>query len=372
MKLAFALFKYFPYGGLQRDCIKIAQECMARGHQVDIFALESSGEVPEPLSIKCLEVKARINYRRYEQFALALKDQIEDREYDAVVGFNKMPGLDVYYAADPCYAAKADERSWLYRLLPRTRSFLNAEASVFSPGSATHVLLISPAEQQHFSRIYQTSMQRLHLLPPGIQRDRIAPPNYQKLRLSKRKELGVKQGDRMLLMVGSGFKTKGVDRSLRAIAALPEASRHGVRLFIVGQDNPRKFRKMAHDLGIGAQVEFLGGRDDIPDLLFASDLLLHPAYRENTGTVLLESVAAQLPVLCSGACGYAFHIQEGQCGYVLSSPFNQQEMNAQLEKLLDLEAVEPLKRNAATYIKDNDLFSMPRIAVDIIEKTIEC
>ena len=370
MKLAFALFKYFPYGGLQRDCIKIAQECVARGHQVDIFALETSGEVPEPLNVTCLEVNSRINYRRYEEFAELLQQHVHNEGYDAVVGFNKMPGLDFYYAADPCYATKVEGRSWFYSLFPRTRSFLSAEARVFAQHSNTHALLISPAEMENFSRIYHTPSERMHLLPPGIQRDRIAPADYDERRLRKRNDLGLAEGQNMLLMVGSGFKTKGVDRSLHAIAALPEHMRQNTRLFVVGQDNPRTFLNLARKLGVSKQVEFLGGCDDIPDLLFAADLLLHPAYRENTGTVLLESLAAQLPVLCTAACGYAFHIRDANCGRVLSTPFVQSEMDATLKFMLDFPEKQEWKENAARYIKEHDLFSMPERAVDVIENKI--
>ncbi|MDY0213646.1 MAG: glycosyltransferase family 4 protein [Desulfuromonadaceae bacterium] len=367
MKLAFSLFKYFPYGGLQRDCIKIAQECVARGHSVDIFALETSGEIPQPLTVTCVDVRARVNYRRYAQFAIKVKELVSKGDYAALVGFNKMPGLDFYYAADPCFAAKAQERSCVYNMLPRTRSFLAAEKSVFAPQVDTQILLISPIEQEIFTQIYHTQPERMHLLPPGIQRDRTAPPDYIHRRQRKRTELGLNDTHKMLLMVGSGFKTKGADRSLLALASLPEAVRHRTRLYIVGQDNPRPFIRMAKELKVAEQVIFLGGRDDIPDLLFAADVLLHPAYRENTGTVLLESIAAQLPVLCTDVCGYAFHILDARCGYVIPSPFEQNEMNAVLSSMLDSPEINLWKENAAQYVKENDLFSMPERAVDVIE-----
>jgi UDP-glucose:(heptosyl)LPS alpha-1,3-glucosyltransferase len=219
----------------------------------------------------------------------------------------------------------------------------------------------------NFFRIYHTPPERMHLLPPGIQRDRIAPPDYTERRMCKRKELDVGEGQNMLLMVGSGFKTKGVDRSLHAMAALPEHIRRNTRLFVVGQDNPRIFLKLARKLGISKHVRFLGGRDDIPDLLFAADLLLHPAYRENTGTVLLESVAAQLPVLCTAECGYAFHIKNAQCGHVLSTPFVQSEMNVALKSMLSSPEIHKWEENAARYAKESDLFSMPERVVDVIE-----
>jgi UDP-glucose:(heptosyl)LPS alpha-1,3-glucosyltransferase len=370
MKLAFALFKYFPYGGLQRDCVKIAQECVARGHQVDMFALEASSEVPEPLTLTCLEVKAKINYKRYEEFAKLLQQHVHNEGYDAVVGFNRMVGLDFYYAADPCFAAKVEDRPRFYAFFPRTKSFLRAEEEVFSRHSSTHALLISPTEMNNFTRIYHTPSERMHLLPPGIQRDRIAPPDYDKRRRHKRNELGVAEGQSMLLMVGSGFKTKGADRSLHAIAVLPEHIRRNTHLFVVGQDNPRTFLKLARKLGIAKQVRFLGGRDDVPDLLFAADILLHPAYRENTGTVLLESVVAQLPVICTDTCGYSFHIRNSGMGVVHTSPFDIKRFSEEIVHTLDIEP-DYWRQRAQEYTAKTDLSGLAKKAVDIIETKIK-
>lgn len=372
MRLAFALFKYFPYGGLQRDCMRIAEECVRRGHAVDILTLQAQGQAPEGASLKVLPQHAAHNYKRYEQFAEQVRELVAAEQYRGVVGFNKMPYLDLYYAADPCYAAKALSRSWFYRHLGRTRSFLTAERAVFGPESSTHALLISPQEQQQFERLYGTDPKRLHMLPPGIQRDRLAPDNYEQLRADKRRELGLTTEQKMLLMVGSGFKTKGLDRSLRAIAALPQSLRQQVRLFVVGQDNIRPFQRMARSLGVADQFQFLGGRDDVAQLLFAADLLLHPAYRENTGTVLLEAVAATLPLLVTETCGYSFHITAAQCGVVLSEPFSQSQMNGRLLEMLTQPQRERWRTNARNYIEANDLFSMPQKAADWIEQVLSC
>lgn len=135
---------------------------------------------------------------------------IHQEHYDAVIGFNKMQGLDVYYAADPCFAAKAAERSFLYRMVGRTRSFLAAEKAVFGVGKKTHILLISPEEQKVFSHIYGTDAGRMHLLPPGVQRDRLVPENYKLLRKQTRLEQGLSDENILLLMVGSGFKKRGL------------------------------------------------------------------------------------------------------------------------------------------------------------------
>ncbi len=39
MTLAFILYKYFPFGGLQRDFMRIALECQRRGHDIRVYTL---------------------------------------------------------------------------------------------------------------------------------------------------------------------------------------------------------------------------------------------------------------------------------------------------------------------------------------------
>ena len=370
MKLAFALFKYFPYGGLQRDCIKIAEECVQRGHSVDIYTLQAQGEAPAGVRLHVLPQGSYRNYKRYEAFAEQVLEIVAAQGYDGLVGFNKMSGLDVYYAADPCFAAKVKTRSVFYRLSGRTRSFLESEEAVFGKESKTHTLLISAVEQDVFTKIYQPNPLRMHMLPPGIQKDRLAGADYAEVRAAKRQQLGLSDQDKMVLMVGSGFKTKGLDRSLQAIASLSQPLRDQVKLYVVGQDNIKPFQRMARSLGVEKQFCFLGGRDDVAQLLFAADLLLHPAYRENTGTVLLEAMAAKLPLLVSKVCGYSFHIEDAQCGHVLSEPFCQSEMDRFLAEMLQSPHIEQWQINAKNYVDEHDIFSMPQRAVDVIEQVV--
>ena len=139
------------------------------------------------------------------------------------------------------------------------------------------------------------------------------------------KSFEIKDDELLVLMVGSGFKTKGVDRSLLAIKGTACRAARQNTLFIVGQDDPRLFQAQAKGLGISKQVTFFRGRDDIPRFLVGADMLMHPAYNENTGTVLLEALVAGLPVLCTAACGYAHYVTDAQAGDVVPSPFVQDD-----------------------------------------------
>jgi UDP-glucose:(heptosyl)LPS alpha-1,3-glucosyltransferase len=46
MQLAFVLYKYFPFGGLQRDFMRIALECQQRGHKIRVYTLIWEGDMP--------------------------------------------------------------------------------------------------------------------------------------------------------------------------------------------------------------------------------------------------------------------------------------------------------------------------------------
>jgi UDP-glucose:(heptosyl)LPS alpha-1,3-glucosyltransferase len=366
VKLAFCLFKYFPFGGLQRDFLRIAKECLLRGHEVDVFTMEWEGEQESGLSITLLPSPGRQNHVRTKQFAEAIIPYVQN--HDLVIGFNKMPHLDVYYAADTCYQAKArTQRGSWYRLTPRYRQMVAAETAVFSSQLKTHILLISSVQQTEYSRFYATPAERFYLLPPGIARDRMAPVNATEIRQSMRASLNVRDNDYVLLFIGSGFKTKGLDRALLSIAALPKEMREKTHLYIVGQDTPTLFLRQAKKQGIIDRIHFLGGRNDVSQLLLAGDLLLHPAYNENTGTVLLEALVAGLPVLTSDVCGYAQYIQKAQAGYVIPSPFCQKKFNQMVSYSLLSDQRFQWQKNAIDFSHTADIYNMPSRAADFLE-----
>ena len=373
MKFSFLIYSYFPYGGQQRDFLRIVKECLQRGHQVDVYTRSWQGAVPENLNLILVPVNAftRVGvYRRFTSWmAAALARQAPHTVPHTIVGFNKMPLLDVYFAADPCFAEKAaSQRGLYYRYTSRFRHFRDYEEAVFGAASHTEVLLLSPQQRQAFGKHYPGCDHRLHDLPPGIALDRRVTQRDPALRSALRTELGIDEDALLLLQVGSGFRVKGVDRSLRALAALPATLRHHCRYLLVGQDKPAPFLRLARQLGVASQVTILPGRDDIPRFFAAADLLLHPAYLESAGYVLLEATIAGLPVLTTGSCGYAFHIERAQSGEVCNEPFQQADLNIRLQKMLQQLPASSWSANGLQYGNNPDLYAMPQVAADLIER----
>lgn len=366
MKLAFCLFNYFPYGGLQRDFLRIALACRDRGHDIHVYTMRWDGEQIPDFHLHLLKVAGWQNHTRCASFIMQLKKELDAGGYDLVIGFNKMPYLDLYYAADVCYQSRIGQRARWYRLLPRYKQWVALEKAVFARGNKTHVMLISAQQQVEYMRCYQTEVSRFSLLPPGIDKDRIPPANAADIRQIVRKTYHIPEQHFFLLMVGSGFKTKGLDRAIRGIAALPSHLQEKVHLMVIGRDNPQPFIKLAQQLQVNNRLQFLGGRSDVPHFLLAADLLLHPSYHENTGTVLLEAMVAGLPVLTVETCGYASYISTANAGMVCSSPFQQADWNAALAAMLVSPARAHWKKNALSFASKEDIFGLPEKAADLI------
>ena len=147
-------------------------------------------------------VNAVTNHKRYERFSEWVHDHLRRNPVAGVIGFNKMPDLDVYYAADSCYEEKAQtQRGHLYRSISRYRHFAHFERSVFAPGADTRILMISDVQKPLFLKHYNTPLERFHSLPPGISRDRKRPLDAAQVRAAFRAACGIGQAEFLLQLV---------------------------------------------------------------------------------------------------------------------------------------------------------------------------
>ncbi|MDZ4097297.1 MAG: glycosyltransferase, partial [Methylophilaceae bacterium] len=192
------------------------------------------------------------------------------------------------------------------------------------------------------------------------------------MRQHLRQIFGFGTNDFVYLLVGSGFSMKGLDRAIRGLASLPKEKLATTRLVAVGQDNPKPFMQMAKEFGVEGQVTISKGRPDIPDLMQGADVYVHPAYRENTGLVILEALACGLPTLVTETCGYAYHIATANAGFVAPSPFDQSEFNQLFQQMMMSEYREDWSRNGLNYAKQimqaNDGSAEARVLIDVVRK----
>jgi glycosyltransferase involved in cell wall biosynthesis len=145
---------------------------------------------------------------------------------------------------------------------------------------------------------------------------RIAPDRIEVIpRGRDQQDLGVRSADRRarvrealgldpsvpLIVVASRHEpAKAVDVAVDAFATVLRA-RPDARLILAGREGAAtpQVRAAIERSGGGSSIDVLGFRDDVPDLLAASDVLLFPSRWEGLGSVLIEAMALELPVVAS-------------------------------------------------------------------------
>ena len=150
---------------------------------------------------------------------------------------------------------------------------------------------------------------KIEVIYNGVPVDRFRLPPDPELR----RELTGGSGRRILLTAARLAPQKGLDVLLRAAVHVPDGQ------FVLAGEGPERPRleAEAEKLGILDRVLFLGLRDDVPELLAASDVFVLPSLYEGSSLAVLEAMAAGKPVVSSAIGGTDELIVDGESGLLV-------------------------------------------------------
>ena len=371
MKFLLAIYRYNPFGGLQRDTLRLIQELTGRGHEAVVFTTAWDG--PEPSAGTTLELvpasKLRSNHANMARFAEAFRRRLERRDFDVSVAMSRIPGADYYFAADVCMKVYWSNlhSAFALRFNPRYAAYLRLERAVAAPPSRTRIACIAPAQMRDYAAAYGTEPDRMFLLPPGMDPSCRRPPEpeAEAIRAEIRRSNGAAPDNTVILIVSNSIYNKGTDRAIAAVAALPETERINIRLWFVGKLPEKEIMGRLNDAGLAKQSVLFGQTDGVRDFMLGADLFLHPARNESAGSALIEALAAGLPVLTTDICGFAPYVRKAT-GTVLESPFKQDELVKTLAAMLP--HLDDLKQQTLDCAEKEDFCSRARVFADNLEK----
>lgn len=128
-----------------------------------------------------------------------------------------------------------------------------------------------------------------------------------------RSRLGVPDGSTILLFIGHDFERKGLGEAIEVLTGLPG----DVHLAVVGAGDPARFAQRAAGLGVQGRVHFLGGTAAPERLLPGADVFLLPTREDVWGVVLIEAMAAGVPVVTTTGAGAAEVVRSAGAGFVV-------------------------------------------------------
>jgi UDP-glucose:(heptosyl)LPS alpha-1,3-glucosyltransferase len=364
LRFAFGIVSLIPKGGLQLDCMHLAHILRHRGHQVTIFTSRPLRQRSPLLDIAVLPVKALTNHGRDLGFAKRFRAAVKGG-FDRVLGFNKLLDLELLYCADPSVHDK--RRGWLMQAMPRHRVQLRLEEACFAPTSRTHILALSQALADSYRRHWNTPADRFSVPPPVIDPARQRPHlRTAEHRATVRRALGLPLDRPLWLWVGTKPETKGLDRVIEVLQRMPEVFLAALGVEERSAEGRRVLPRIQH-ARVSERVRFLGYRDDVPDVMAAADLLVHPTRLDVTGKVVLEAMVNGLPVVTSELCGFATYIREAGAGVVLPEPYTQSVFEAALRAAMVPSQLASFSQNGIHY----GMHQLPMIGLLVVADIIE-
>ncbi|MCC6949595.1 MAG: glycosyltransferase family 4 protein [Bradyrhizobiaceae bacterium] len=248
-------------------------------------------------------------FLRERKFADAACRRIAGERDALVQSHERIPCCDIFRAGDGVHAAYLERRmqgaSAVARaalaLHPFHRSVLALERELFASPRLKAVIVNSQMVADEVERHFGFPAARIHLIPNGIELARFHPDARSRLRNATRARLGTDRQRPAILFVGSGYKRKGLDAAIAALAA----GRSDAELWVVGSDSrPAAYAAKAGRLGIPAsRLRLIGPVDDPLPYYAAADALILPSIYDPFPSTVIEALACGLPVVTSTGCG---------------------------------------------------------------------
>ena len=132
-----------------------------------------------------------------------------------------------------------------------------------------------------------------------------------------RKSLGLKEDDFVLTCAARLDRNKNQGFLIDCMQKIIKIHSN-VHLLLAGTDElSGYYQKIANDYGVNSNVHFLGRREDIPQLLKITNIVVSASKREGLPVNVLESFACNVPVVALSCRGMKDLIDNGVNGYIV-------------------------------------------------------
>jgi glycosyltransferase involved in cell wall biosynthesis len=178
--------------------------------------------------------------------------------------------------------------------------------------------VIAPSQDtlHTLTRLARVPVEKIEVVHHGFDLERLDPRNADPARV--RRELGL-EGKLVFGAIGRLYSLKNYFSLIEAFASALDGVREA-RLVIAGAGDPSGLGARARQLNIADRIVLCGPRDDVPDLLAAVDVFVHPAVAESFGMVIVEAMAMARPVVSTPVGIAPEVISAGETGVLCSSP----------------------------------------------------
>ena len=290
-------------GGAERSLVALAPALVDRGVDVEVAHLRADASLAGALKADGIPVH-RLGGDGRMASARSVTALLRDRHHDLVhttlfeadqagrVGARMARVPVVSSLVNVPYGAEQATDLALSRprlLAARAVDMLTSKA-VVRFHAITETVAVAMSERLHIPR------QRIDVIPRGRD-DRALGRRTPDRAMAARRRLGVGPEQPLVVAAARHEWQKGLDVLLAAWPRLPPGS----RLVIAGRPGNRtsELERLVVAAGLDPVGTLLGPREDVLDLLAAADVFVAPSRWEGLGSVLIEAMALEAPIVAS-------------------------------------------------------------------------
>lgn len=156
---------------------------------------------------------------------------------------------------------------------------------------------------------------RTVLVPGGVDLEGFRVPRASREEI--RAELGVPEDTFLCVFAGRIMEDKGLPYLVEAHRLIRDAGVDVHQLLIGEGPQIEWLRGRIAALGLEDRIQFVGYREDLPAVLEACDLLIHPSLSEGLSVALITAMAAGLAIVATNVGGTAESVLDGECGLLV-------------------------------------------------------
>jgi glycosyltransferase involved in cell wall biosynthesis len=331
-------------GGGERWVLEVAGALAARGHHVGVAARTSGALAAAAASAghAVLELPMRGDADLFSVARLAAWLRAERAE---LVSVNVQRAVRIGCAAAAAAGIGAVvERRGL--TLPVRNTYLNR--TVYGR-CLTHVVANCRAIAYELLGTGVVPPERLSVIHNGIDPDRVPRGGGERVRA----EFALPPHAPLVAIIGRLVSDKGhrvaFDAFGELVSAVPDA-----RMLVVGAGElESELRASAREAAPDGTIVFTGHRDDVPAVLDAAQAVLVTSTREGMPHVVLEAMAAAVPIVATRVAGIPEMIEDGRQGILIPAG-SAESARAALERVLtDRSLAESLSAEAALRVRSD-------------------
>jgi glycosyltransferase involved in cell wall biosynthesis len=214
-------------------------------------------------------------------------------------------------------------RDLYYRLITLLERHLYTQPSA-------QLILIARKTAKDLDRFYGPH-DVLPVLYMGIDHTTFNPQLRMARRDEARRELGIRDEQFVLLLVGNDWRKKGLCTLLDVLPVLDRQ----VLLLVVGDDEKFLYVRQIQRYDLVDRVRFLHSRPDVAFYYAAADAYVEPSVEDTFAQPPAEAMACGLAVITSVTNGTAEIITDGMDGLIIQDPTNSKELATQIRRLCE-------------------------------------